>query len=442
MAKKKKKEVRGNIWLDSLFATIFIYLFMYIISNISAFKIFDAFDSIGQALEDMEMTDIAFSQLREPLPPDTSIVLVNFGPLDRQGIADQLKIIDKYKPKVIGIDSFFKGYGGESTMADTLKTHYLADVLDNIQAELVMVAKVEQSDSLAAKHAGEEIYDHLYLSDSIFIKNAHPAIANLDTEAEFQDDVKICRRFPPQRGVVGQDTKYLAFSAKMAQLYDPSSTEPLLERDKEFEIINYRGDFVNFFDQSRFSTRFYALDWYQVLQEEFVPEMIKGKIVLFGYLGEEFGAAQWEDKFFTPLNTKIAGRANPDMFGPVIHANVVSMILNRDYIDSFSETEENIFGVILCYLNVLLFSLIYRKMGVWYDGLTKLIQVVEVILILFIIIQLFASVSFKLELSVGLFAVALAGDLLEIYYGVVRNTFIRLIDRFSKKEKIMVDELE
>ncbi|MEQ8924892.1 MAG: CHASE2 domain-containing protein [Fulvivirga sp.] len=430
-----KQKIKGSIWIDSLFATGFIYLFMYIVSNISAFQIFDAFDSIGQALEDMEMTDIAFSQLREPLPPDTSIVLVNFGPLDRQGIADQLKIIDKYKPKVIGIDSFFKGYGYGGTADDTLKTLYLSEVLTNIQAELVMVAKVDQTDSLAEIHAGEEVYDYLYLSDSMFIKNAHSAIANLDTDAEFQDDIKICRKFPPKREVLGTGEEYLAFAAKMAQLYDPSSTEPLLERDKDFEIINYRGDFVNFFDQSRFSTRFYALDWYQVLQEDFVPEIIEGKIVLFGYLGEEFGAAQWEDKFFTPLNTKIAGRANPDMFGPVIHANIVSMILNRDYVDSLTETQEIILGILLCYLNVLLFSYIYRNMGVWYDGATKLIQVIEVMLILFIIIQLFATVSFKLELSIGLFAVALAGDLLEVYYGVVRNVVMKLLDRVSKKKR-------
>ena len=435
----KKKSVRGSIWIDSLFATAFIYLFMYVIANISAFRIFDAFDSIGQALEDMEMTDIAFSQFRDPLPPDTTIVLVNFGPLDRGGIAEQLRIIDKYNPKVIGIDSFFKGFGPSS---DTLGSYSIASALNDVKADLVMAAMVQKSDSLAAIHEGEEIYDVLYLSDSMYTQNANFALVNLDTEAEFQDDIKICRMFPPQREIVGTGEKYVAFAAKMAELYDPSSIEPLLKRGKDFEIINYRGDFVNFFDQSRFSTRFYALDWYQVLNEDFVPEMIKGKIVLFGYLGEEFGAAQWEDKFFTPLNTKIAGRANPDMFGPVIHANIVSMILNRDYVDGLSDLQENIIGIILCYLNVLLFSLIYRRMGVWYDGLTKLIQVIEVMLILFIIIQLFATISFKLELSIGLFAVALAGDLLEIYYGVVRNAIVRLLDRFMRKEKVEQDEIE
>jgi CHASE2 domain-containing sensor protein len=434
----RKKKSGGNIWLDSLFATIFIYIFMYLVSNISAFKIFDAFDSIGQALQDMEMTDIAFSQLRDPLPPDTSIVLVNFGPLGRAGIAEQLKIIDKYNPKVIGIDSFFEGYGPSS---DTLGSLSLANTLNNINAELVMVSMVAQSDSIAELHAGEEIYDLILNSDSMYIQNAHTAIANLVTEAAYQDDIKICRQFPPQRGIVGTNDKYLAFSAKMAQLFDPSSTEPLLKRDKDFEIINYRGDFVNFFEEDKFATRFYALDWDQVLNEDFVPELLKDKIVLVGYMGAQFGAPEWEDRFYTPLNSKIAGRANPDMFGPVIHANIVSMILNRDYVDTFSETTENIIGVILCYLNVLLFSMIYRNMGAWYDGVTKLIQVAEVLIILFLIIYVFSWKSFKLELTVGLFAVALAGDLLEVYYGVIRNVALKISDRvYSRRNKVVDDD--
>ncbi len=429
------KKKRGNIWLDSLFGTIFIYLFMYVISLIPALRIFEAFDAVGQALADFEMTDIAFNKLREPLPPDTSIVLVNMGNLPRAGIAEQIRIVNKYEPKVIGIDSFFKGYND-----DTLGSLSLASAFESARAPIVMVTKIEQTDSLAALYVGEEVYDHLYTSDSMYTRNAHQAIANLDTDAEYQDDVKICRAFPPSRVDISTGQKHIAFAAKIAEIYEPGITDMLFKRDKEFEIINYRGDFVNFFDEAKFSTRFYALDWDQVLNEDFVPELLKDKIVLFGFLGAQFGAPEWEDKFFTPLNSKIAGRANPDMFGPVIHANILSMILNKDYVDTFSETIDNILGVVLCFLNVLLFSYIYHKYGVWYDGLTKLIQVFEVAIILFLIIQIFSSYSFKLELTYGLIALALAGDLLEIYYGVIKNLFTqagrRLIFAKRKPQKI------
>ncbi|MTI22088.1 CHASE2 domain-containing protein [Fulvivirga sp. RKSG066] len=412
-----KRRIKTNIWVDSIFATIFIYLFMYMVQNISTFRVFDALDPIGEALADMELTDYAFSELRDPLPPDTSIVLVNIGPLSRGGIAEQIRIIDRYNPKVIGIDGFFKGYKD-----DTLGSLSLGSAIADAKSDIVMVAKVDQSDSVAVKHQGEEIYDILYASDSLFIQNAELAIANLDTDARYQSDVKICRKFPPKRKLTN-DEEYNAFGAQLAEKVKPGVTQNLFDRDNDFETINFRGDFVNIYGEDKFSSRFYALDFDQVLTEDFVPELLKDKIVLVGYLGDNFLHDSWEDKFFTPLNEKIAGRANPDMYGLVIHANITSMILNGDYVDTFSETTENILGVILCFLNVLLFSWIYRNLGTWYDGTTKLIQVVEVLLILLLIIYIFSWKSFKLELTIGLFAVALAGDLLEVYYGVIKNIF-------------------
>ncbi len=427
---------RGNIWIDSIFGTIFIYLFMYLVSNISAFKIFDAFDSIGQALQDMEMTDIAFSQMRSQPKMESNIILVNIGNLPRAGIAEQIRILDKYDPKVIGLDSFFKGYVG-----DTLGTLSLANAINSAKTDIVMVAKVEQSDSLAAVSPGEEIYDQLYVSDPIFTSNVEFAIANLDTDAEFQEDVKICRKFPSFRTVIGGDT-HVAFGAKLASKLNPDAINTLVSRDNEFETINYRGDFYNFYNNdTTVFKRFGALDYDEVLGENFDPSFVKGKIVIMGFIGADFlDMYSWEDKFFTPLNKKMAGRANPDMYGPVIHANIASMILNDDYVDTLSDATEIIIGVILCYLNVLLFSVIYRKMGAWYDGLTKLIQVIEVILLLFLIIQLFASYSFKLELSIGLFAVALAGDLLEVYYGVIRNAVMKISNRINLRRKKLADK--
>lgn len=435
----KKKTVRGSIWLDSLFGTLFIYFFMFVVSNISALRIFDEFDTIGQALKDMQMTDLAFSKFRDEPKPEDDIVLVNIGELPRAGIAEQIRILDKYNPRVIGIDSFFKGYIG-----DTLGTLSLANAIGSAKSDVLMVARVQQTDSLAALHLGDELYDVLYTTEPFIAEGAEFAIANLDTEAAFQQDVKICRQFPSYRTIIGDETKHIAFGAALAGKKDPTAVDELLKRDNLFEIINYRGDFINFFDPDTTEfRRFPALDYYDVLGENFDSAFVKDKIIILGYLGADFtDLYSWEDKFFTPLNKRVAGRATPDMYGPVIHANIASMVLNRDYVNTFSPMTDNLISFVLCYLNVLLFSLIYRKMGVWYDGLTKLIQIIEVILIVFIIILVFAYSSFKIELTVGLFAIALAGDLLEIYYGVVRNAFNRLIDRFKKKEKIQQDELE
>ena len=53
------------------------------------------------------------------------------------------------------------------------------------------------------------------------------------------------------------------------------------------EYINYKGN--AFGSESNFPPTFFALDWYDVLNENFVPEMIEDKIVILGFLGEQFG---------------------------------------------------------------------------------------------------------------------------------------------------------
>lgn len=57
--------------------------------------------------KDFELTDIVFSQLQEDPIADDRIVIVNFGVIPREGIARQIEIINKYNPKVIGLDATF-----------------------------------------------------------------------------------------------------------------------------------------------------------------------------------------------------------------------------------------------------------------------------------------------------------------------------------------------
>ncbi|NJM93588.1 MAG: CHASE2 domain-containing protein [Cytophagales bacterium] len=71
--------------------------------------------------------------------------------------------------------------------------------------------------------------------------------------------------------------------------------------------------------------------------------------MIFGYLGESFNDVSWEDKFYTPLNKTYAGKANPDMYGVVIHANIVSMILNHDYVYTMAESTGVLVAIVLCF---------------------------------------------------------------------------------------------
>ena len=115
-----------------------------------------------------------------------------------------------------------------------------------------------------------------------------------------------------------------------------------------------------------------------------------------------------------------------------IHANIIAMILNSDYINVMSKWQSILGSILLCLLNVYLFTLIYMKKQLWYDGLTKLIQLVEVILILFIIILVFHEYQYKLNLTLGIVAVLLAGDALEVYQGVIKNAYRKILVQYNK----------
>lgn len=400
-----------KFWLDVILGTAFIFGLMGMFASVTQFRVFDIFDPVGDALGDFDITDIVFSQFREAPIADENILLVNIGNLDRAGIAGLIEIINQHDPAVIGIDSFFD-YPKEDTLGDMM----LGDALSKVE-NLILVNK------LIMDIETEEVDSIHYSWDFFNQYTTAPAFANLVTDAQEQADLKQCRSFNPKRIYKG-DT-LLAFAIQMAAHIDSVAANEFLQRPYEEELVNFKGNVMDF-GATKFGTAFFALDWMDVYGDNFFPDLITDKIVMLCFLGNELGDRKtFEDKFITPLNAQYAGRTLPDMFGGVIHANIISSILNRDYVNYMSKTAGYIIGILLCLVNVMLFTLIYKKIPRWYDGITKLFQLMELGAIYFVMIQVFNLYNFKLDLSIGMIAVALAGDSLEVYHGVVKNVFSR-----------------
>jgi len=418
-----------KFWIQSVAITVFVFFLMWCVSKITDFKLFNAFDPISQALADFELTDYAFSNLRPDPIVDQRIVLVNFGELPRRDMSTLIRMISQYKPKVIGIDGYYNCEGG---LRDTINCPQLLDEMGNLllanaieeAGNVVLVSKLLQTDSLSKSEAIDG-YDSVEYSDPVFTDAAvSSGFANLVTEAVFQEDVKLCRKFIPQWNVRGKD--HYAFAVEMARQYDSVKTEKFLARNKEEEIINYRGNVEiqdlrlrNLRDMNTQSTNFngmfYAIDVEQILNGEVVGDVFKDKIVVVGFLGERFGDITWEDKYFTPLNKKVAGRANPDMFGVVVHANIVAMILNEDYVDELAQWQKYAIAFMVCLLTVALFIVIEEKLPIWFDAFSVLIQVAQLLLFSGLMVWAFAKFSFKLDLSLALAAAALVGPGYDIF---------------------------
>ncbi len=420
-----------NFWLDCIIATVFVFLSMWAIFRLTQSNLFNAFDPIGQALSDVELTDYVFSRLREDPTVDQNIVIVNIGELSRREMARELQIISRYKPKVIGIDGFLDCATG---FRDTVNCPQLSDMLGNLMlsnaiqeaGNVILVSSVLQTDTLLGPYE----FDSLRRSDAMFLDYAYrDGYANLDTDAAFQDDVKTCRSFNPQLNVNAEMQP--AFSVAMAMAYDSVKTKKFLDRNNFSEVINYRGNVYDIFGSTNYPQMFYTLDVEDVMTENFLPEVIKDRIVIFGFLGKELGDPSWGDKFYTPLNKKLAGKANPDMFGAVVHANIVSMIINEDFVEEMPEWQEDLMAFVVCLLNVALFSLINSHLPLWYDGITKLLQLIQLVVYAALMVLIFDWYAFKFNITLTLAAVALVGDVFEIYMSVVKNLYFKIKTRFS-----------
>ena len=437
-----------RFWLNCLAATIFVFGFMWGISKLTSLNLFNAFDPIAQALSDFELTDYAFSNLRPDPLVDQRIVLVNIGNLSRAEIAQQISIISQFKPRVIGVDGFFNCEGG---LRDTVSCPQLLDTLGNLMlgnaiqqaGNVVLVSKLHQSDSIR-KNDVSNVYDSIEFSDPVFQDNAFHGYANLVTGARYQEDVKICRSFMPALPV-GNKPEY-AFAVKMTMLYDSVKTMRFLARGNDEEIINYRGNIdvqdvrISYLKgkdlgTTHYPVMFFALETDQVFKQEFLPDMIKDNIVIFGYLGSYIGDPSWSDKFFTPLNNKVAGRANPDMFGLIVHANIVAMILNEDYVNELAEWQNYLIAFLFCFVNIAAFFWINHRAPLWFDSVSLMLQVLQIALLMGFTIYLFAGSSFKLDLTLTLAAIAAAGPCFEFYHNVLSPALARLwLKLFTKKE--------
>lgn len=365
---------------------------------------FDFLSPLSQALGDVDLTDIVLSQLRgdDHVDVDTSIVLVNIGNGDRGQIAEQLRNISRFEPAAVGLDAFFlaqKEAELDSSLAQALAA----------TPNLVMVSRLEANDD------GTSFHD-LVRSRPEFGRSAHTGFANLVTEEE--KDVKTCREVSFEEKVDGRTEP--SFPIALATIVAPDKARTALAREQTTETINFRGNLRNF----------YHIDVEQSLDPQADLSVVKGKVVLMGFLGDYIGEKSVEDKFFTPMNEQYVGRSLPDMYGVVIHANVLSMILSGEYIATATFAQNLLLGMFVLVLNVLTFTYIYTRYEAWYDTLALAIQLVESLVIFYGTIVLFDDYHVKINPTPALLGVFLVGTVHDLYQDSLKKIILRT---FRKK---------
>ncbi len=373
-------------------------------------KNLDFLDPVGQALGDVDLTDMVFSQFRSDAQSmvDTTIVLVNIGHATRGEIAYILERINQHDPAVVGMDVFF------NQPKDEFDDVRLVQALQSTK-NLVMVSRVAFRNDSADLN---EQFDTLITSHPMFMQGARTGFANLVID---NNTFMMCREAVLRDSCAGREEP--SFALMVAQVVSPEAAARARRRPIQKEVINYHGN-VN---------AFYHIDVNQALDPEVDLSIVKNKIVLLGYMGANFGSKSLEDIFFTPMNEHYVGRSFPDMHGVVVHANTLGMILRGDYIEAMPFWASIAFGLFVLYFNVALFTYLYKRYENWYDVLAVTVQLVESVTLLFLIVFVFDRYLYKLAFTPALFGVFLVGTMHDLYQDSLKKLIMEGARRWRER---------
>lgn len=482
---KKKKEVPKKIFKkESFFKSVFSFKNFFHYDNITATGLlfafllslgnieFEALNPIGDAFADVEITDVLFSHLGKneeirsniangdtTVITDSNIVIVNVGGLDksRRDIAFMINAINMGNPKVVALDVFF----------EEMKQDTIGDMM--LQKAFAMTENLVLTSEMLNYTRDNNTYDSLKTSLPFFNNFAENGFANMVVENEDgRGQFNVCRKFHTRSTYKKDNSFHPSFAFKVCEIFDSNSVKRIIKRGKIEEHINYVGnietwtallpntyktDRMSDWDKRHFMTYEHATlvnTFFSQIEQPMPykgympidPSAFENKIVLVGYVGNTLDIDTGEDKFFTPLNDKYVGKANKDMYGIVVHANIISTILRDNLINVLPNFWKHIIGVFMVYFTFALFRPIYSDYKIWYDGVTKALGILISLIILFIIGIIFDKYNYEIQFG-GIYfgCILLAGDFLEIYYGLFKNLARKTLTAIKKQRITKTSEL-
>jgi CHASE2 domain-containing sensor protein len=393
---------------DNLFATILVVavmIFLPIFFNL------DFLDPIQNTLQDFQITDMAFSHMEntKEVKPDTNIVLVNISKLERDEIAQQIKVINRYHPKVIGIDSFFR------EQKDSLKDASLSQSLSEVD-NLVLVGKIDKFN-----------IDKLYWDT---LEKSHPEFQHGTTGyANFiinDDQFRTVRHFTPVQKV--KDSIVYAFAVEIASIYNPQATKKFLARGNETEIISFRGN----------SDKFITYDFKDFFRSGKDLSRLKDKIVLMGYIGPTLNVFTNEDMFFTPMNDKFVGKSYPDMYGVVVWANIISMILNGNHYEQIPDWLAQFLTLLIIYFNMAFLTFLRNRLESLYEAVSIFWTFGQMIAIIAFILWFFNTFRIELRFEGAFLAILIVKQIYETWRDSLKALFVQAL----RKRKIRAIRLK
>lgn len=368
---------------DTMFATIAVFIFLILLGLIPIN--FYVLNPMKMALKDFDFNDIAYAKAHkdDEIKEDKRIIIVNTGVLDRAEIGFLIEKVNEYKPKVIGLDIYFEGE------KDPQKDSILREAFRKTK-NLVAVSVAEPTE--------HEIEIKKNYFDDVLPKRGY---ANL-----LGEDIGTIRYYSPFEKIASK--RYPHITSAIVKEYNDSAYEKLEKRHKQVETINFMRT-VNNEDKKK----------YQVLEPEDLyndnvdSSLLKGKIVLLGYVNLD--PNNIEDKKFTPMNHKFYGKQHPDMNGIIVQANIISMVLDKNYINKMPSWVAWVFAILIGWLHMSLYIRYYLESHIWFHLVAKLTQVFSVIFFAYLGMIIYDKFRVRLDMKYTLYVIALAVDVIYFY---------------------------
>ncbi len=416
MARKYPEKYGPLLLLDAGLITVFtafLVIFMWVI--IDSIDLFNPFDDY---IDNFDYSDLVYSEMSRKddiYTTDTNIYIVNIGDLSRGELAQKINIIEKFEPRVIGIDAVFK----------EPKNGNIQDIMEDMALKQALNAKP----NIVMGSFG--IYDEEDPDKAVGVIRTNEFFGDLPYgHCELQNEPLTCREFDKfirfTDSITNDTVTINAFSAAIVSMYDNEMFLRFAKRNKkQLESVNYRGG----------SMPFIKID-YEDVNDSCNLSMLKDKIVLMGYLGMYKGAPMDTiDAFFTPLK-----RCNGyDAKGIEIHAHAISMIMNDDCLVTLEPWQNNAIAFVITFLFVLWLVYWYVFGAKFFDILSKPIQFLLIGVALLISYYVMREFGIKVDMMPSGIMLIFCIEVLYLYEETLElfkiDSFITQTFKYTKDER-------
>ena len=373
---------------DTMLATVWVFIFIVLLGKIPLNL--GVLNPLKLGLKDFDFNDVYYSHVgnEQKNDIDKNIAVINIGTADREGIAMLIDKAASYAPKVMGLDVLLSGE------RDPMKDSLLREVI-NRNKNLVLAVKYQEDSS--GKLIGG---DNFFKTDSSLF-----GYVNFPYNSETET---IRYYYPFKKDAHDKNLILPSFTSAILKQYDSNAYKRVAKMvDKKVTIVYSR-------KVTEKKKQYLVIEPESLLTDQVDSSALKDKIVLFAY-ATPFNPMDIEDKKFTPMNEKYAGKSIPDMNGIIIHANIISMVMEDNFIKKVPFWGNLLLAIIVCWLHMSFFIHYYLESHIWFHLAAKIAQVLSAIFFIWLGIEIYTRYHVKVDMKMSLVTIALAVDVIYFY---------------------------